>query len=56
VTGSKPVFSPRVSAYSRGMKPVLILSALILGLIGSAARADCIVLLHGLARSDASFW
>jgi len=37
------------------MKPVLILSALILGLIGSAARADCIVLLHGLARSDASF-
>lgn len=38
------------------MRPVAILLALLVGL-GAAppARADCIVLLHGLARSDASF-
>ena len=38
------------------MKPVLILLTLMLGLVTGPARADCIVLLHGLARSDASFF
>jgi pimeloyl-ACP methyl ester carboxylesterase len=37
------------------MKRALILVALTLCLSTGAARADCIVLLHGLARSDASF-
>lgn len=37
------------------MKSSAILSALILGLLAGGARADCVVLLHGLARSDASF-
>ncbi|ARE82926.1 Alpha/beta hydrolase family protein [Roseovarius sp. EC-HK134] len=32
-----------------------ILAGLILALWTTAARADCVVLLHGLARSDASF-
>jgi triacylglycerol esterase/lipase EstA (alpha/beta hydrolase family) len=32
-----------------------ILTGLILALWTTAARADCVVLLHGLARSDASF-
>jgi hypothetical protein len=36
------------------MKSSAILSALILGLLAGGARADCVVLLHGLARSDAS--
>ena len=37
------------------MKSLAVLSALILGLMSGVARADCVVLLHGLARSDASF-
>jgi len=46
----KPVFS----AYLRAMIPrALLLLALILA--AAPARADCVVLLHGLARSDASF-
>ncbi|MEI4231800.1 alpha/beta fold hydrolase [Roseovarius sp. D22-M7] len=37
------------------MKSLTILFALILGLLAGTARAECVVLLHGLARSDASF-
>ncbi len=37
------------------MRTLIVLSALMLGLVTSPARADCVVLLHGLARSDASF-
>jgi pimeloyl-ACP methyl ester carboxylesterase len=46
---------PRISTYSGAMKYAVILLALILGLFSGPARADCVVLLHGLARSDASF-
>ncbi|MBW4975923.1 alpha/beta fold hydrolase [Roseovarius mucosus] len=37
------------------MSRMTILAGLILALWTTAARADCVVLLHGLARSDASF-
>lgn len=45
----------RISVYIGGMKYALIVLALTLGLVTGPARADCVVLLHGLARSDASF-
>ncbi len=38
--------------YGRGMKAFF--PALTLGLMASAAQADCVVLLHGLARTEAS--
>ncbi|SEK75012.1 Alpha/beta hydrolase family protein [Roseovarius azorensis] len=37
------------------MKRLAIIMALALGLNAAPARADCVVLLHGLARSDTSF-
>lgn len=37
------------------MTRLAIISAMLLGLLTTAARADCVVLLHGLARSEASF-
>ncbi|WP_417729008.1 esterase/lipase family protein [Roseovarius sp.] len=37
------------------MNRLAIITALMLGLWTTAARADCVVLLHGLARSEASF-
>ena len=37
------------------MKRLAIILALVLGLNAAPARADCVVLLHGLARSDTSF-
>lgn len=37
------------------MNRLAIILALVLGLWTTSARADCVVLLHGLARSDASF-
>lgn len=49
---------PAGNAYLRGMKLPAILTALMLlpgGIAPSSASAECAVLLHGLARSDASF-
>ncbi|WP_297773411.1 alpha/beta fold hydrolase [uncultured Roseovarius sp.] len=37
------------------MTRVAIILTLAFGVLSTAARADCVVLLHGLARSDASF-
>ncbi|MGI3211405.1 esterase/lipase family protein [Roseovarius tibetensis] len=37
------------------MKSIAFILAVTFGLVSTAARADCVVLLHGLARSDASF-
>lgn len=37
------------------MKRLALIMALALGLNAAPARADCVVLLHGLARSDTSF-
>jgi pimeloyl-ACP methyl ester carboxylesterase len=38
-----------------GVNRLAIILALMFGLWTTSARADCVVLLHGLARSDASF-
>lgn len=48
----RPLFGARLCAYLVAMKRLF---ALLLLLCPLPARADCVVLLHGLARSEASF-
>gem|GEM_PF-151248 len=48
-----PIHSPSVCAYVTRMIRLALIT--VLTLAPALARADCVVLLHGLARSDASF-
>ena len=47
-----PLFREPLSAYLRVMIRLVLLALL---LWGAPARADCVVLLHGLARTETSF-